>query len=558
MAIQFEDALSNLSAITGMSGNALEQLKKQIENTGRETSTQFQVIADSYTKVGSKMPELLKQPEALDAVTRAVITLSKAARMDLDSATESLTGIMNQMGASANEASRYINVLAAGSKNGAGDIKYLATAFNQAGTSAATAGLSVEETTALIEVLASKIPDASTAGTNLRNILLKMATGADQFNPRVVGMQKALDNLSKKTSDLTFMTKMFGAENVSAAITLAESASKAKELTAAVTGTNEAESQAKTQTSNVAGALRKLKTDWDNLITSMNNSQGVLKKVIDLLDKAISGYNNLFFAKSRYEKYKESGSKGKADADELINNGRQSAKGKTDEEKLRNYKAGLKAEEDYYVREAKKTRDQITSKADKQHREELSNLAKRYEETAAALRKERESATTKIFANQKSTQTTTTTTNTNKTKTGSSKTETPVEKYNNAIQATAAQYKNKLITETQSIQQQINATQTYINELSKTEKSVEANKHTLNNLNKKLEQLKNSLSIANVVENANKKLEDSSDKLRYGLISTEQFMSSYRDSLTGIIEEFYKIDNISDEQRKAQLEYIKS
>lgn len=557
LSIQFEDALSNLSAITGMQGKALEQLKEQIKNTGRETSTSFQVIADSYTKVGSKMPELLKQPKALDAVTRSVITLSKAARMDLDSATESLTGIMNQMGASANEANRYINVLAAGSKNGAGDISYLATAFNKAGTSAATAGLSVEETTSLIEVLASKIPDASTAGTNLRNILLKMATGADEFNPKVVGMQKALENLSAKTNDLTFMTKLFGAENVSAAITLAESASKARELTEAVTGTNEAEQQAKIQTDNVAGALQQVKTDWDNFITSLNNSTGVIKTTINWLDTLIKAWNNAFFAKSRYEDSADRGAEG---AQQTSDNHKQEASKNNKDAKsaYQEYKRRMEAS----IADAERTANKLIEEgvdADKKRQETLYNAAHQAKMRAESLRNQLAKTTEQDFAPSVETPNTSTNTSTNtKTpKSGGTKTETPLEKYNNAIQATAAQYKNKLITETQSLQQQITATQTYISELSKTEKSVEQNKDTLNKLNSNLNKLKNSLSISTAIDSANKKLEDSSDKLRYGLISTEDYMSAYRNSLLGIIDEYYKLDNITDEQRKAQIEYIK-
>ena len=175
-AIEFEDALSNLSAITGTTGKDLDALKDRIIATGKETHTSFKTIADAYTVVGSKMPTLLQNQEGLDAVTRSVITLKKAARMSLEDATNSLTGIMNQMGASFFEADEYINVLAAGSKNGAGDIRYLATAFDQCGTAISTANLSIQEGTALIEMLANKVPSASTAGVQLRNVLLKMST----------------------------------------------------------------------------------------------------------------------------------------------------------------------------------------------------------------------------------------------------------------------------------------------------------------------------------------------------------------------------------------------
>lgn len=304
-AIEFEDALSNLSAITGTTGKDLDALKERIINTGKETHTSFKTIADAYTVVGSKMPALLQNQEGLDAVTRSVITLKKAARMSLEDATNSLTGIMNQMGASFFEADEYINVLAAGSKNGAGNIQYLATAFDQCGTAINTAGLSIQQGTALIEMLAEKQPSASTAGVQLRNVLVKLSTASDEYNPKVVGLTTALQNLSKKTGDTSFMVKMFGAENMAAAIQLANNAVKVRNLTKAVTGTTEAHKQAAIQVNNVAGAWRGLGQDWDNFATAIMSNAGpiqtAIRGVIGGLSEIVNLMNYLAGGKTKKE-----------------------------------------------------------------------------------------------------------------------------------------------------------------------------------------------------------------------------------------------------------------
>ena len=301
-AIEFEDALSNLSAITGTTGKDLDALKDRIIGTGKETHTSFKTIADAYTVVGSKMPALLQNQEGLDAVTRSVITLKKASRMSLEDATNSLTGIMNQMGASFFEADEYINVLAAGSKNGAGNIQYLATAFDQCGTAISTANLSIQEGTALIEMLAEKQPSASTAGVQLRNVLLKLTTASDEYNPKVVGLTTALQNLAEKTGDTSWMVKMFGAENMAAAIQLAKNAVKVRNLTKAVTGTTEAHKQAAIQVNNVAGAWRGLGQDWDNFATAITSKSGpiqtVLRAVIGGLSQIVKLMNYLSGGKS--------------------------------------------------------------------------------------------------------------------------------------------------------------------------------------------------------------------------------------------------------------------
>ena len=304
-AIEFEDALSNLSAITGTTGKDLDALKDRIIATGKETHTSFNTIADAYTVVGSKMPALLQNQEGLDAVTRSVITLKKASRMSLEDATNSLTGIMNQMGASFFEADEYINVLAAGSKNGAGNIQYLATAFDQCGTAINTAGLSIQQGTALIEMLAEKQPSASTAGVQLRNVLIKLTTASDEYNPKVVGLTTALQNLAEKTGDTSWLVKMFGAENMAAAIQLANNAVKVRNLTKAVTGTTEAHKQAAIQVNNVAGAWKGLGQDWDNFATAITSKSGpiqtAIRGVIGGLSEIVNLMNYLAGGKSEMD-----------------------------------------------------------------------------------------------------------------------------------------------------------------------------------------------------------------------------------------------------------------
>jgi hypothetical protein len=53
------------------------------------------------------------------------LVLARAAGIEVTDAAKGITTVMNQMGVSASEATGIINSLAAGSKNGAGDVAYL-------------------------------------------------------------------------------------------------------------------------------------------------------------------------------------------------------------------------------------------------------------------------------------------------------------------------------------------------------------------------------------------------------------------------------------------------
>lgn len=285
-----ETSMAHLQSLTGLSSDVMGRVKQMATDTGMAMGIASSQIVDSYGVIGSKMPELLKSPEALDDIARSAATLAKAGVMPLEASIESLTGIMNQMGASADQADTYINVLAAGSKNGAGNIEYLATAFTKAGSAIRNAGLSVQEGTALIEALAKRMPDAAEAGTALRNVLLVLGTTAgDELNPKVVGLEKALENLHARMGDTNEMVKLFGKRNYNAAAILADSTEQVKNLTEAVTGTSEAHLQAEVNGKTLDAQLNRLSASWETLTAAIGESNGFLQSFIKLINDALQG-----------------------------------------------------------------------------------------------------------------------------------------------------------------------------------------------------------------------------------------------------------------------------
>ena len=287
---ELETSLSHLQSLTGLSSDVMGKVKQMATDTAMAMGISSSQIVDSYGVIGSKMPELLKTPEALDAIARSAATLAKAGVMPLEASIESLTGIMNQMGASADEAETYINVLAAGSKNGAGNIEYLATAFTKCGSAIRNAGLSVQQGTALIEALAKRMPDAAEAGTALRNVLLVMGTTAgNDLNPKIVGLDKAMENLHARIGDTNEMVKLFGKRNYNAAAILADSTEQVKALTEAVTGTSEAHLQAEVNGKTLDAQLNRLSSSWTTLTAAIGESNGFLTSFISLINQALQG-----------------------------------------------------------------------------------------------------------------------------------------------------------------------------------------------------------------------------------------------------------------------------
>lgn len=259
---EFEKKVDNLSALTGLAGNELDYLSDEakkmsismVEGNIRITQS-ADAIVDAYTKVGSARPELLKNKEDLAAVTREAMILAAAANTELQPAVDGLTMVLNQFNAPASESRRIINTLAAGSKEGAGEIPYLTAAIEKAGTIASDAGMSIEELVGVIETMAPRMKEPEMAGRNLRAIILKLQETADDTNPVVVGFSQAIENLAKKNLSATELTNLFGLENIAAARILMKNTEETKKYTNAVTGTNVALEQANINTDNNASKL---------------------------------------------------------------------------------------------------------------------------------------------------------------------------------------------------------------------------------------------------------------------------------------------------------------
>lgn len=261
-----ESSQANLKALTGLDDSSIEWLTKQAEKlsttmdeSGLRVKKSAQEILEAYTMVGSKKPELLQDKEALNAVTIEAMRLAEAANIDLTDAVAGVTLAMNQYGAAADEASRYVNVLAAGSKMGAVGVATQTESIVKAGVAASTAEVPIEQLVGVLETLGERGIEGSRAGTQLKTFFLKLEAGAEETRPSVVGLQQALETLAKKNLDASEMTKMFGLESYTAAQALISSADKVKYYTDAVTGTNIAVEQAAINSGTMEAKMAQLK-----------------------------------------------------------------------------------------------------------------------------------------------------------------------------------------------------------------------------------------------------------------------------------------------------------
>lgn len=304
--MDYETELANLQAVTGASGNNFETFKGKIKDVATETKKSAIDVAKAFTAIANNQPELLKDADALAAVTKSSILLAQASRMELQPAGEALTTILNQFGKGAKDAASTVGILAAGSVAGSSEINDTSEAIQKFGAVAANTGIKINESVALIE-LASKFQKGSEAGEKLRNILILMSTAKVQDPKALKDMERLhvnmklvmnsavplsdrLKEMSKVAGDNNALFHIFGKENQTMATALLNSVGSFDSMLTSVGTLNVAEAMAAKNNATFAVSIQQLK---DKFVTWLVTSDSAASALDTLRKAAIFVADNL-------------------------------------------------------------------------------------------------------------------------------------------------------------------------------------------------------------------------------------------------------------------------
>lgn len=295
-AVDFEQSIADLSAITGSVGDELEDLKQTAREVGKASGLGASESANAFAILAGQIDVPI---EALKVLQRETITLAQAGALPLEDAANAVAGTINQFDMEASEASRVVNVLAAGSRAGGAEVVDLSESFKVAGAAANAAGVSIEETAGALEVLAQNNTKGAEAGTAMRNMLVAMQTrlGIDVSKTGFAGglrvIQEELDKLQSPVERTTFLAKAFGRENMVAAQFLLSNADAVEEMTAAVTDTNSAMEQAEIRNDTWAHKMEVARAKIDDVLISMSSLSGSLLPMAGIIGEQVSKFSGL-------------------------------------------------------------------------------------------------------------------------------------------------------------------------------------------------------------------------------------------------------------------------
>jgi TP901 family phage tail tape measure protein len=169
-ASEFDSALGEISARTGVVGDDLDAVAKHALQMGKDT--QF-----SATDAANGMLELLASGDTLEqAMARIadVSTLSAVGNISLKESADGVTDVMAAMRLEVGQTSGVVDILSRATSSSSATVSDMLAAMSSGGNTAANFGINVKDTAAIMAVLAENSIKGSEAGTALRSMLLNM------------------------------------------------------------------------------------------------------------------------------------------------------------------------------------------------------------------------------------------------------------------------------------------------------------------------------------------------------------------------------------------------
>ncbi|MDN3025684.1 phage tail tape measure protein [Streptomyces sp. S.PB5] len=281
---EYQRAINKWGAVTGASGLEMVQAAAK----ARELGADLKIPGTSAAKAADSMLELAKAGQTSTssiANARAAMQLAAADNLSAADAARYLGDVMDQFGLSSNNAGRAADVLAASANAASGGLQDIYYAMSYTGPVAAQLGISIEDTSAAVAMLARSGILGSKAGTSLRGMLTNLSRptarmkrglaelGIEAWDAQgnfkglrtvIEGFEQAQHRMSQKDF-LGSLADVVGKPALAGASALAHQGVESfDQMHTAIARTGAAGEIAASQTKGLAGAVTQLKTQASN------------------------------------------------------------------------------------------------------------------------------------------------------------------------------------------------------------------------------------------------------------------------------------------------------
>lgn len=270
-AAEFEAQMSRVGAIAGASSSELDMLRDSALELGAATSKSAGEVAiaqEGLAAMGFTTVEII-------GAMPGVISAAEASGADMAQTADTMAAALNIFGLEAEEATRVADIFAQTANVSAADMTDLQYALKYAGPPAAALGISIEELSASIGIMADAGISGESAGTSMRAALLALVKPTEKN-------AELMDDMGLKLTDAE--GNFLGVSNMVA------------ELDKSMQGQTDTQKTATLAqlvgTEAVSGFLALMNAGpekIDNLTTSLENSGGVSAETAKLMKDNLKG-----------------------------------------------------------------------------------------------------------------------------------------------------------------------------------------------------------------------------------------------------------------------------
>lgn len=280
-AIEFEAALKDVQAVAGLTAEEMGRLRDttfEVAGATKLTLIETVELQKQLAKLGSSVDEIEK-------LSKPVAILAQALGEEPGGVAAALKKALNQFQETTDEANRFANVFTGAVNETALSINDLGTGLQYVGPLASQLGISVEETSAFLGILADNGFKASRAGTGLRQFFIAAAKDGRPFND-------FLEDLADNNLTLTEAVEEFNKTGASQALVIVENIDKFRQLSIELSDQTRLLRANAVQMSSFQGQLDLLNTAYDKLSTTLGSvilDSDILIGIIQALDSETAG-----------------------------------------------------------------------------------------------------------------------------------------------------------------------------------------------------------------------------------------------------------------------------
>jgi len=272
----YEQSVADLNAVMNTNDKNQKLLQDDAKRLGPITSksaTEVVGLQEAYARLGFETQQILD-------MTGATINGSVAMNAELAQTAE-LTGAVVKTfdSLSSSDAPSILDKMTLSTQKSALNFAKLETALPIVGGAANAAGVSFEQTLALLGKLSDAGIDASSSSTALRNIFLDSAKKGHSYS-------QILANIEKNQDKLTAANDEFGKRGAVSAVILSGKLQETKDLTNELSTSFEgaAKAAADTRLKTFGGSLTLLESAYEGLLLKTDESSGAMKTLRQIVD----------------------------------------------------------------------------------------------------------------------------------------------------------------------------------------------------------------------------------------------------------------------------------